>query len=233
MNTRIIRSQFVSVALLAIIAALMGYQSLGRDPAAAAPSQPTIVATFDLERTFNTIDQKKAAFAKITELAEKLQAEADVKRKELEQLSANLDIHPKGSPKAQEAQEQLEYRTAAYRAQIEFIKLKIEAEKGRALRRIYFDIRKAAQEFAEKHNYSVVLVDDSVAEIPPGTLEDLNRQISARRIVYTNADITDVLIEHMNASFKAAGGVVPAPAKPAPASPPANTSKPAAGNSNK
>jgi Skp family chaperone for outer membrane proteins len=228
MSTRINKNNFILTALLGAVLALAGYQTFGRDPApAAAPTQPTIVATFDLERTFNTIDQKKAAFAKITELAEKLQTDAEAMRKELEQLNANMDIHPKGSPKALEAQEKLEYRTAEYRAQIEFIKLKIEAEKGRALKRIYLDIRAAVQTFAEKHNYSVVLVDDSVAEIPPGTLEDLNRQISARRIVYTSADITDALIEHMNASFKAAGNVVPASAQPKPAATPA---KPAAGN---
>jgi Skp family chaperone for outer membrane proteins len=230
MSTPITKSNLISTAMLSVIVALVGYQTFGHDPApAAAPSQPTIVATFDLERTFNTIDQKKAAFAKITELAEKLQSDADAMRKELEQLSANLDIHPKGSPKAIEAQEKLEYRTAEYRAKVEWIKLKLEAEKGRALKRIYFDIRKAVQEFAEKQNYSVVLVDDSVAEIPPGTLEDLNRQISARRIVYTNADITDALIDHMNVAFKASGGVVPAAANP-----PAAPSKPATpGNNNK
>lgn len=225
MSTQIIKKNFVSTAMLGIIIALIGYQAFGRDPSpSAAPSQPTIVATFDLERTFNTIDQKKAAFAIITEMAEKLQADADAVRKELEQLTANLDIHPKGSAKALEAQQKLEYRTAEYRAQIEWIKLKLEAEKGRALKRIYFDIRGAVKEFAEKNNYSVVLVDDSVAEIPPGTLEDLNRQISARRIVYTNADITDALIAHMNAEFKAAGNVVPAPAT----QPAAPAAKPAA-----
>ena len=226
MSTTFSKHNLLSTGMLGVIVALIGYQTFGRDPApAAAPSQPTIVATFDLERTFNTIDQKKAEFGKITEMAEKLQADAEAVRKELEQLTANLDIHPKGSPKALEAQQKLEYRTAEYRAQIEWIKLKLEAEKGRALKRIYFDIRIAVKDFAEKHNYSVVLVDDSVAEIPPGTLEDLNRQISARRVVYTNADITEALIEHMNARFKAAGNVVPAPATP----PALSSAKPAAG----
>ena len=226
MSTRISKHNLISTAMLAAIVALAGYRTFGHDPAPAAPSQPTIVATFDLERTFNTIDQKKAEFAKITELAEKLQADAEAVRKELEQLTANLDIHPKGSPKALEAQQKLEYRTAEYRAQIEWIKLKLEAEKGRALKRIYFDIRHAVKEFAEKNNYSVVLVDDSVAEIPPGTLEDLNRQISARRIVYTNADITEALIEHMNAAFKASGKSAPAAAT----SPSGTQAKPSAAN---
>jgi hypothetical protein len=54
-------------------------------------------------------------------------------------------------------------------------------------------------------------VDDSINEIPTAGEEETNRQISARRMVYTSAavDITEELIAHMNKSFKASGGVVP------------------------
>ncbi len=217
MTAHNIKSRLTAAALLAAILALAGYQSLANrpDPAPSGPSQSTIVATFDLEKTFNTIDSKKAAFAEIPKLADKLQADSDAKRKELDKLSEDLKIHIKGSAKYNEIEEKLALGTQQFRAHAEFAKIKIEAEKGRALKRTYLEIRKAVQEVAKEHNYGLVLVDDSAAEIPPGTLDDLNRQISARRVVYTDVDITDEIIEHMNAAFKKAGGVVPATPAPA------------------
>jgi len=55
----------------------------------------------------------------------------------------------------------------------------------------------------------------------------LNRQISARRVVYTSVDITDELISFMNEQFKASGGVVPPTPAPAPKAAAAGTNKPA------
>jgi hypothetical protein len=55
---------------------------------------------------------------------------------------------------------------------------------------------------ATSNGYDLVLVNDSLAEIPPGTEEELNRQISARRILFANPriDLTDELIAYMNAA---------------------------------
>ncbi|HVP74364.1 MAG TPA: hypothetical protein VMS30_11540, partial [Phycisphaerales bacterium] len=68
-------------------------------------------------------------------------------------------------------------------------------------------IRKAAEAVAMERGYKVVFVDDSIAPIPAGTSEEMTRQISARRMVYTSSDvdITDEMIKRMNASFKTAG----------------------------
>ena len=194
-----------TAALLGLLIAIVGYQSFANRPAAQGPTGP--VATFDLERTFNSLHQKKAAFDRIPAISEELQADSDQKRKELEQMKADLDILVKGTPKHNELQDKIIMATRMYQAHIEFGRLKLEAEKGRILKNVYVDIRSAVREIAQANGYAVVFVDDSVGEIPPGTLEDLNRQISARRIAYTSADITDQIIDHMNRAFKAAGGV--------------------------
>lgn len=210
------KKNFTTPLLLVALVALAGYQTFANRPVAAVKNGPEpskLVATFDLERTFNALEQKKAAFDKIPALADDLQAKVDEKRKELEQVNQDMELLVKGTPKYNQTEERLALLANEYRAYNEFCKMKIESEKGRTLKKVYLDIRKAVQELAEQNNYGLVLVDDSATEIPPGTLEDLNRQISARRVVYTSVDITDELIAYMNNKFKTAGA---APAQPKP-----------------
>ncbi len=82
------------------------------------------------------------------------------------------------------------------------------------MKKVYTSIRAAAGQLAVERGYSVVFVDDSISPIPPGSEQEMNRQISARRMVYTSpdVDITEELISRMNAAWKNAG---PAPAPPA------------------
>jgi Skp family chaperone for outer membrane proteins len=84
-------------------------------------------------------------------------------------------------------------------------------ERSRTMKNLYLNIRKAAEQIAAERGFKIVFVDDSIAPIPAGTSEEMTRQISARRMVYTSpeVDITDVLIKRLNDSFKTAG-----PAKP-------------------
>ena len=54
------------------------------------------------------------------------------------------------------------------------------------------------------NGYDIVLVDDTVAELPEDTTEaETMRQISARRMLYANpqVDISDELIVRMNQDF--------------------------------
>jgi Skp family chaperone for outer membrane proteins len=201
------KNNIITLTLVTIIIALVGLQTFANRPAAVVPGGP--VATFDLERTFNAIFERQAAFDELPKIARELEARGEEQRRALEQMRADLDIHVPGSAKRRELEDKLEQAAGNYRAFVEFSRLKLEAERGKALKKVYLSIRKAVGEFAQSHGYSLVLVDDSAADIPPGTLEELNRQISARRVAYTGVDITDQLIEHINDAFIAAGGVVP------------------------
>jgi Skp family chaperone for outer membrane proteins len=187
-----------TVVLVGVLMALLGYQVAANRPVAA--SGP--VATFDLERLFNALLEKQAAFEELPRIARDLEARGEEQRKQLE--------HVRGSAKYKELEDRLEAATHNYRAYVEFSRVKLESERGRRLKNTYLSIRRGVREFANANGYALVLVDDSVAEIPPGTLEDLNRQISARRVMYSGVDITDALTAYMNDAYVAAGGTQPA-----------------------
>ena len=196
----------LSVALMIVIAAIVGYQAAAFRPEP-QPTIPQFFATFDLERAFNNIDEKTAADAELQRMADEMKKQTDAEGKSLQQMEKDLEDLAAGSAKHREMMEALMLRTGEYQADVEFYRVKLDIERSRTMKNLYLNIRKAAEQIAAERGYKIVFVDDSIAPIPAGTSEDMTRQISARRMVFTSpeVDITDVLIKRLNDSFKTAG----------------------------
>jgi Skp family chaperone for outer membrane proteins len=194
------RINWPAVALLASIVAMLGYQSWAmRSQEKLAPA---VVVCVDLEKVFNGLTAKTNADAHLRKLGEEQIAESNKKAEAIKQMEADLADLAAGSARYRELQDQALLEAQKYRAYVEFSRAKIDAERSRTIKRIYGDIKKAADEMATSNGYDLVLVNDSLAEIPPGTEEEMNRQISARRILFANPriDLTDELIAYMNAA---------------------------------
>src|SRR5688572_21456155 len=192
-----------SAFLLVVVLLLAGYHTFGNRQAN-GPNQPAIIATFDLERTFNALDLKKSAFDELKKLGETLEAKRQEMATSLKQMYADLEDHVPGSAKYRELEEKLLEKENEFRATAEFNKMKLDIERARNVKKVYLEIKKVVESMATENKWAVVLVDDSIAEIPPGSEEEITRQISARRIVYSSpdVDITDMLIARMNQEFK-------------------------------
>lgn len=201
----------LTVALLAVIVAITCYQAGAYRPEPVSQSLPMVFATFDLEKTFNTLDEKKAADAALQRIAEDLKKGTDAAARELQQLEKDLDDLQPGTSKHREMLETLTLKSHEYQAAVEFARAKIDIEKARTMKTLYQSIKASAATLAKERGYKVIFVDDSIAPIPPGTSEEMTRQISARRMVYTSpdVDVTDELIRRMNAAFKTAGPAHP------------------------
>lgn len=189
-----------AVALLASIVALLGYQSWAMRNQ--EKLTPAVVACVDLEKVFNGLSAKTAADEHLKQVAEQLTAEGNRKAEAIKQMEADLNDLAEGSPRYRELQDNALLEAQKYRAYVEFSRAKIDSERSRTIKRIYLDIRKAAEEMGNTNGYDLVLVNDSLAEIPPGTEEEMNRQISARRILFASPriDITAEVVAYMNAA---------------------------------
>jgi Skp family chaperone for outer membrane proteins len=200
-----LKNNHIAVLLLIVLIGLVGYQTFAYRPAMS--NSPAVIATVNLEQLFKGLDEKTAADEQLKQMATKLNDEAEAKMKEIKQIDEDLKDHPKGSPTYSQMQEQQILLAGKYQAYLEYCKRKIEAEKGRSLKRIYLNIKNHANQLASQNGYDIVLVDDSLAEIPLGTEEETSRQISARRMLFTSTrlDITADLLERMNAGTKATG----------------------------
>lgn len=199
------------IAILACALVVLAYQTFANRPPGQGPIKPAIIAAFDLEKTFNSIDQKKAADAVLKGMAEDMRVRSDEQSKLIKQMQDDLkDLQP-NTTKFRELSDKIAQQTMEYRAYIEFCKAKVDSERAKTMKRIYLDIRKAVADLARANHYSIVFVDDSVSDIPQAGEDETNRQISARRMAYTDPeiDITDLLIFQLNSAFKANGGVIP------------------------
>jgi Skp family chaperone for outer membrane proteins len=186
-----------AAGLAVVLVTLIAHQTLAT---AAAPTGPSVVATLDLERLFDGLDGRARADADLQAMAEELDAEGVAKRDAIDALKAEMEIYAIGSDKYNEAMEALSLMVLEFEAFMEFGRRKIDVEKALSIKRIYIDIRDGVRNVAQNNGYDVVLVDDSVVQMPSGSEADVKRNISARRILYANPtiDITDELIQFMN-----------------------------------
>jgi Skp family chaperone for outer membrane proteins len=151
------------------------------------------------------VEEGRAADLKLQEMANRLEVERAAKAAAIERLQEELDLLATASDKHHETLNKLTLASTEYQTFVEFSRWRIDAERAMALKRIYTSVRRAALEEAELNGYDVVLVNDSIGQIPPGDEMETMRQISARRMLYTNPalDVTQAIIVRLNAGSQA------------------------------
>jgi Skp family chaperone for outer membrane proteins len=201
------RTNWPAILLLAVIAGMVGYGTHAqRSP---APLSPTVLVTVNIEQIFRGLAERSAADASLTQLAEELDAKGVRDREQIDLLKQDLDLYSPDSKQYQDTATrvaQMGYRLQAYR---EFAVRKLEVEKTRTLRALYAKIKTSIAELARTQGYDVVFVDDTVVDLPTDVTEaETWRQISARRMLYTNPqrDITQQVLQYMNDAYKVAQG---------------------------
>lgn len=185
---------YLAIALAAVVC----YQSLAVKQMAAL--RPANVVWVDIERVFEGLNARAAGDQALQTLKDKLEADAEIKRGKAEAKKEELEVLSAGTPAYKAAEEAWAQLALEYRGYQEFANLKMEREKARILGDIYDKIRKGAQKLAEEQGFDYVFINDTLGQLQANTQEEMNRQISARRMLYANPefDATDMLIALMN-----------------------------------
>jgi Skp family chaperone for outer membrane proteins len=186
---------------------------------------PARVATVDLVKVIERLDERSDWEVQIADIGKKVQAEFTEKRKLLEDMAKRLEgasEAERGGLRDRLAFEQLQFE------QWERIK-KVEIDRERALmwQSMYRNVRSESQKLADAEGWDVVLVNDGVSEIQlqrdskTPMEQQAQEQIVRRRILFAAkaTDITDQLVVRMN-NARAASGASPT-AAPAGAEAPA------------
>jgi Skp family chaperone for outer membrane proteins len=76
-------------------------------------------------------------------------------------------------------------------------------EESRGMRHVFNSIKEAIITLSSQNGWDYVFVNETVVQLPEGDTIDMSAAIGARRMLYANPemDVTDTLIEYMNASF--------------------------------
>jgi len=204
---------------LAVLAIVVAVSSLASTSGARLPQpepnvlqrSPTVVATVDMVRLFDSLKAAEAADDAIRAKAEELTAESGRRAKELELLEEDIGMFDENSPKYQEALEVYALASLRYKSFIGWGEDMLDFEKSRHLKDLYETVKDAIRELADREGIDVVLVDDSVGDIIEGNEADTMRQLSSRRLMFRRdaIDVTDQLIAMMNQQFGANVSVEP------------------------
>jgi Skp family chaperone for outer membrane proteins len=195
----------------AVLAITVGILLGGLAAARLAPTRPAVVAAVDLEKVFNSTNLHANSEARLKTLSDQF----DAKLKELEaamkDLQSELDVFQPGSPQALDLESRVQAAIGEYKAYDQYARLKIESEKAKTMRSTYEEIKKAAAELAQANSVDMVFIDDSIPDIDPSNSQQTIRQISARRLLYSNNDfdMSDELVTFLNKRFPLDAGVSP------------------------
>ncbi len=192
-NARLPMLALASVAVATTVVSLRGN----------APQQhpgSVVVATADLERVFNEMNRLKDAEADLEQKLKPYRAQADVLKQEAEKLTLDFDSLAPGTKMHEEAQKKLSRKAWEYRAQVDFIKARLDAARGEARAGLFHDIQEAAAAFCQDQGIDLLLADDAKLPLQPGSDLQVVQQLALRRVVYSNPamDVTDALIKWIN-----------------------------------
>lgn len=167
-------------------------------------AQPTAVATLDIVRCFNSLNERDGLEAALNADIQRMIDENAELEQRVKMMEADLQDYERGSDKFKELQGELLELSVNYAAEVRFVQLHEERGRAEIVLGLYNSIRDAARQMAESRGINVVFVDDTKVPIQPGNQQEITRQISARRMVHVDPaiDITDELIEMMNREYQ-------------------------------
>lgn len=198
MTSRPRRTLALAVAGIASLAVLAG----GARALLGVPTRAPIVATIDLQRLFNSLDLLKTEEARVEKVGAGFDRQLEELRGRVESLQADLENFEQGGDDWLRMSREVESTISEYRAIEQYAKLKVEAERSKTMRTVYEAIKSQAASFAKSQTPPIdyILIDDTIPGLEPSTAEAMQKQISARRMIFatTEFDITDTLIARMN-----------------------------------
>jgi Skp family chaperone for outer membrane proteins len=190
----------VCVVAIVVVGA-MSWQSYAlRKPAAAAPA---VLVSVDISRVLLSLEERAWAEANAQAMIDKIEVDIETRLRHIEDYSEEFELYQTGSDKWKELKREQQQELFEHLALIDYKGLTITRLESRGMRSVYTHIRESIATLSEQNGWDYVFVNETVIELPEGDMVDMFALISSLRMLYANPemDVTDTLIEYMNASF--------------------------------
>jgi len=168
-----------------------------------ARAEPAVFVSVDFERVFSSLEERVFEQSKAQAIVNAMTENIESRRQHIESYEQEFELYEQGSEKWQELVQEQQLEVLEYQAQVEYRNIRAAREESKGMRRVYERIREATRTLSNENGWDYVIVNDAAVALPEGDNVDMGIQISNRRMLYANPamDVTDVLIEFMNASF--------------------------------
>ena len=151
----------------------------------------------------------------------RLKAQEDERRMELQKLQSQRDQLKSDSPQWDELNTKLSDAVADFQAWGQKTKVKVERGQKRQLVQLFDRIEQAVAEVAKRDGYDVVLSDQQPEfnNLDQINIEQLRAVLPSRGVWFATpkSDISEAVIQQVNAMYKSKGGAAASGAAPAPA----------------
>lgn len=193
-----------------IVVALFAYSA---GAARMLRAQPTAVATVNLTKVLEGLEERAAAERALTTMSEGFKVQDEAKIKDIQTMEQQLQDVVEAAAKTTKRDE-LELRKLQHLAWQRVKMEQLDIEQSLQLQDLYKKITSAIADLSQTEGYDLVIVDDSSTDFsynPDARMPrdmQTRQQIIGRRVLWRNdaIDITDALIQRMNNAFKAAAG---------------------------
>ncbi len=172
---------------------------------AAATARPTVVATIDLQKLINGLDELAAKQKEFDRFRDELKVKIEKKKKDLDDAEAALKVLVAGTPEQRAKVEDFRRLTLELKFEGEFASNLIDERRGVIYAAIFKKINETSARFAKQNGYDLILSDDTRAEVPDIGMENQIRAlIVQRRVIFAGEaiDVTDAMLTTMNNEHK-------------------------------
>lgn len=212
MKRRVTKQMMVFSGLMAAVAlTVVAYQAGAQR---GQKSEPTAVATVDLDRVMDGLDERAAAERDINALRAEFESQDRQKQAEIEQMRQTLEDIVDDEARRKK-RDDIDLKTLELLAWRQVKSEQMDVERTLLLQDLYRKIAEAIGEQAQANGHDLVLVDDSSSDFsynPDARLSremQLRQQIGSRRMLWgaERIDMTEDLIVRMNNAYQSGAGM--------------------------
>lgn len=192
------RPVVIVVAVLFLLAGLAG-------AGAAMNAQPTAVAVVDMERVFDSLEEKTQLETALRSRQQELGQEEAERRQRIQQLSQDLEMLAPGTDAYRQKETELREAAMGFRLWAEMEEQQLNIDRGVHLESLYRRTVDAIGEIADEMGYDLVLYREGPLDVRGGDPNEIQTQIAIRKVLHASdeIDITDRVVQWMNNEYEA------------------------------
>ncbi len=214
MQSRIQTGFFYALSLCVILAGF-AQANAQTTPAAEAPKAPAVaelpkarpvkIAVIDIEKTFNTLDERGQVQADLSVMGEKFSQESEAMNLEIKQIEDDLKVLDNNSPQFAAKEATLSKKAFEKQAWMTWRQNTMQREQKLRQLDLYRKINIASAELAKENGYDIVMFKEppieNMARLNP---QDQQDAMANRKLIFFAPDleITDALITRMNNEYR-------------------------------
>lgn len=169
---------------------------------------PVVIATVNLEKVINGMDERAFRQQRLQEFIEERDGMLQEVVKRLEAAAQQVDIAPVGSDERRTAVEEATRLQLQAQLEKEFSEQLIARRRAEVFSQLFGRIQETAARIARQRGLSTIISSDATAPLPEGNESQVRAAMISRRVLYNadSVDFSDELLQVLNNEWAAGAG---------------------------